>query len=134
MSAFNYIAVDRGGLVAGHSELTEYSFNYPLAKFDRAVARSQSTAVSLSGVRATTFHNIEHRLTVATAPENDPEMLAQMREFLQSIVAGESFTIDAYGTVLTPQSPQTYVLDGNYSEKLVDFSGFYSFSFGVVQV
>lgn len=134
MSAIIYDAVDRGDLISGHTEGTEYSFDYLLRTFNRSTKRRQNTVVSLSGRRVTTLHHIKSSYTVETVPENDATSLANMREFLTSVVAGEEFTIDVFGSVATPDNPRSFVLTGDFSETLVDPTGFYTFSFSVEAV
>lgn len=134
MSAIIYDAVDRGDLISGHTAGTEYSFDVPLKTFNRSIKRKQNSAVSLSGRRITTLHHIKNTYTVETIPLNGATDLANMREFLTSVVGGEQFTIDAYGTVATPNNQQEVILIGDINENLVDVTGFYSFSFRVEAV
>lgn len=131
MSAIRYYA--KRNIDASRSAGTEYSFDVALTAFTRQVERKEETATSLSGIRFTTLHRLDQGYQVTTAPINDSAILTQMREFLDSVAGGETFYIDPFGSVLTPNNEYQLVLNGNYSETLVDLSGFYSFSFKVLQ-
>jgi len=62
---------------------------------------------------------------------DDVALLAQMREFLMSVAAGEPFTMDLMGEPGSPVDPVSYKLRGNPSKRLVNSAGFYSYSFQV---
>jgi len=131
MAAITYTAIDRGDLITGHSELTEYSFDVPVEQFQKNTRREQSTVSSLSGRRVTTLHRLDTTFTVSTVETDDQTSIDNMREFLSSVAAGEEFTIDVFGSVLTPDNPITFKLDGDYGERLNIIS--YSFNFKVVK-
>lgn len=131
MSAIQYTAIDRGDLVSGHTENTVYTFDVPLKSFNRSIKRKQNTATSLSGRRLTTLHHIKNTYKLQTAPVNDSAVLASMREFMTSVMAGEQFSIDVYGSVAVPNSFSEFVLISDVSETLVDIAGFYSYSMTV---
>ena len=121
-------------VIDSHSIYTEYEFEVALNKFDRSAKREQETAASLSGVRFTVLHRIDLFFDVSTVPINDGSVIDQMREFLDSVAGGEEFYLDVYGTIAAPDAPKTLVIDGDYTENMVDISGFYSFSFKVLEV
>jgi len=131
MAAITYTAIDRGDLVSGHSELTEYSFDVPIESFQKSIKREQSTVSSLSGKRFTSLMRLDVFYSAKTVPTDDQSTIDNMREFLSSVAAGETFTIDLFGSVSTPDNPVTFKLDGDTGEDLNIIS--YSFSFKVVK-
>jgi len=132
MSAITYTA--KRNISDGRSALTEYSFEVPLLNFDREPLRKKSVSASLSGIRHTVLHRIDNFYKIKTAPIKNTTLLNQMREFIDSVAAGETFTIDAFGTIAAPNNPLSFEIDGDYSESLVEISGFYSFSFRVINL
>lgn len=135
MAVITYTAIDRGELIGGHSELTLYSFEVDLRAFNRSVKRNAKPIRSLSGSRRiTNYYNTERGRSVETIPIDDATTLANMREFLSSVEGGEEFQIDIDGTLGSPVSPKDFELEGDYSETLVDLSGFYLFTFKAVEV
>lgn len=130
MSAITYTA--KRNVDGSRTSGIVYSFDVNLNQYTRQVDRHADTMVSLSGTRITTFHRIDENYNVSTVPINDSTLLTQMREFLDSVAGGETFTLDAFGSVASPDNAITFVLE-NYTETLVDLSGFYSFSFKVIK-
>lgn len=133
MTVITYTAVDRGDLVAGHSALTEYSFEVPLLSFNSADNRSQTTVTALSGKTFTTLKHIKKTHAIQTRPIKDEDLEAQVREFLSSVAAGEEFLLDPFGKLLEVDEPLTCKRSGNYS-RTISQGKYYSFSFGVEQV
>lgn len=129
MAVIKYTAKRRvdASRVAG----VEYSFEAPLAAFNAHTKRNQSTATSLSGKSTTLLHSLKRSYEVSTVPVNGTALIAQIREFLDSVAGGEEFEIDVYGSMLAPASPLLLKLDGDYSESLIDLTGFYVFDFKV---
>lgn len=134
MANITYFAVDRGKLISGHSEGTEYNLDVPISNFQESTRRKQKTITSLSGQNTTILHHIIRRASVSTSPSEETAVIDGMREFLDSVAGGEVFQIDLYGSSATPLDPKNYRLEGNYSESLVDITGFYKFSFKVKEV
>lgn len=132
MATITYTAIDRGDLIGDHSELTEYSFDVPLSRFQKSTKRKQSTSPSLSGRRITTLQRLDTFFNVSTVETEDDETINSMREFLSSVAAGEQFTLDPFGSILTPDNPFTVKIDGNFSEDLNIVS--YSFAFRVIKL
>lgn len=117
-----------------HSIDTEYEFEIALNKFERSAKREQETAPSLAGVRFTVLHRIDVFYDVSTIPIKDTDAIDQMREFLDSVAGGEEFSIDVFGTIATADSPKILMIDGDYSETMVDVSGFYTFQFKALEI
>lgn len=134
MSAITYIAKDRGDLISGHSAETEYSFDLYFAEFQGSITRKENTITSLSGVRITTLHHLERTYSVVTSPSASSTILNNIREFLSSVAAGEEFTVDVYGSTLTPDSPETFKIMGSYSETLNPLTNETTVEFNIVKV
>lgn len=132
MTVITYTAVDRGDLVAGHSALTEYSFELPLLSFNSTANRSQTTVTALSGKTFTTLKHIKKTYSIQTRPTKDEALAAQVREFLSSVAAGEEFSLDPFGKLLQADEPLTCKLSGNYSQTISQ-GKYFSYSFGVEQ-
>lgn len=132
MASIIYTA--KRSLIDSHSAETEYSFEVALNKFERSPKREKETSASLSGNRFTVLHRIDMFFEVSTVPIKDISLIYQMREFLDSVAAGESFIIDAFGTELQPYQQKVVEIDGDYSESMVDISGYYAFSFKVLEI
>lgn len=117
MATFTYTA--KRNISGGRSLNSVYALSMDLVKFDRQAKRKTSSATSLSGQQFTTFHRLDVFYVVQSAPINDSSTLDQVREFLDSVAGGEIFDIDG----------SDYTLDGDYSDTLVEISGFYTFGF-----
>lgn len=133
MSAITYTAKDRGDLIAGHSEETEYSFDLYLQEYQVSNRVKGNTTTSLSGVMYSNFHHIERTASVVTSPTASSTVLNNIREFLTSVVAGEQFTLDVYGTTLVSDNPLNFKLMGDYSESLNPQTNETSFEFVIVR-
>lgn len=107
MTAITYTA--RRSLVSGHTADTEYSMDVGMSAIDPADEADSDQHVALDGTTETVLHRIDEPWRFTTIPL-DAAALAQMREFLNSHVSGEPFTIDPYGTVAEPDNPITVVL------------------------
>jgi len=70
-------------------------------------------AIALNGDQETNYHNDDDlivftsRLIARTNLTSD-----YWYEFLASIIGGESFTFDPYGTIASPDDAQTYIMVG----------------------
>lgn len=134
MTAITYTAKDRGDLISGHSAETQYTFDLFLQEYQGSTTRQQNTQKSLSGNRVTTLHHLERTFSVVTSPTASSTIIQNIREFLSSVAGGESFTLDVYGFALSPADPQTFKLDGNYSESLNTTTNETTFEFRIVKV
>lgn len=136
MSVVTYTAVDRGRLVSGHSELTEYSFEMPVSSVSMSAQNQGTVQKSLSGKRFHTLHNIERSTSLTTILIHriqESDVIDQIEEFLSSVAAGETFQIDLYGSLAFPGNVSTYAVDGPHSTEIVD-SVYLQYSFNVVEI
>ena len=136
MSVITYIARDRGKLVSGHSDLTEYSIEVPISSYNTTRENKGALQRSLSGVPFKTLHRIESSVSLSTIllhKSSDATTIAEIEEFLSSVAAGESFLIDAYGSLLSPDDPKEYTINGSSSVSVVEVL-FYQYSFKAVEL
>lgn len=136
MSVIRYTAIDRGKLISGHSEATEYSFEVPISSFGENTQSLGSVQTSLSGNRFQTLHSIERAASLSSSMlhrTNDSATIESMEEFLSSVAAGEPFEIDVYGSLASPGTFKNYALDGSFSSSIAEFV-FLQYSFQVVEL
>lgn len=123
----------RRSLIAGHNDGDQITFEIPLRSASRSPRRMTEVAKSLSGRRMTRLMHREDRRNFQTPPFNSPTLKAQMVEFLDSVAAGEPWTLDVSGAAAYPSDIGTYILQGDYSETLVDQTGFWQYSWQAVE-
>lgn len=131
MAVITYTALRN--LMAGHVVNDVYFFEIPMQVIDKTVNASRITKKSLSGQAAHYLQRIEKMYQLQTyLIEEGSELHEQMGEFLESCLGGESFTIDFYGTLTTPDVDITVQMESqNYSESRQSTSNYISISFNV---
>lgn len=116
MAYVTYTAVDRDSLVSGHSAGTSYDLDFRAASIARPRKRDVEASVSLSGKTETLFNRQDKVWSITTTLVSDADY-AQWEEFLDSVAAGEPFTLDAYASgAASPSDPKTVVLVGDPTE------------------
>lgn len=116
MSAFSYTA--KRDLVSGHTAGSTYSFDLACSAYNRTFNAERSQSRSLSGISETLLARIDtgYKITSTLLVENSAAHL-QLREFLSSVLGGESFMFDRYGSVATPVSAtQCEIVSDSLSE------------------
>lgn len=131
MATITFIA--RRSLISGHADGDQVTFEIRLRSANRSPRRMTQEAKSLSGRRMTRLMHREDRRNFQTPPFKDPALRDQVIEFLDSVAAGESWTLDVYGTEAAPDDPRAYIIQGDYSETLVDITGFWQYSWQAVE-
>ncbi|WP_272962248.1 hypothetical protein [Alcanivorax jadensis] len=121
----------RRGVISGHTAGEAYEMEVGIESVSPSFDREENTLTTLSGKDFTTFYRIEERDSFSTVAIDDVTLLAQMREFLMSVAAGEPFTLDLMGEPGSPVAPVSYKLRGNPAKRLVNSAGFYSYSWQV---
>jgi hypothetical protein len=121
----------RRGVVSGHTAGETYEMEVGIESVSPSFDREENTLTTLSGKDFTTFYRIEERDSFSTVAIDDVTLLAQMREFLMSVAAGEPFTLDLMGEPGSPVAPVSYKLRGSPAKRLVNSAGFYSYSWQV---
>jgi len=134
MGTITYFAVDRGNLVSGHSEGTEYTIEVDFELHDPITSRQINEVKSLSGNTFTRLHRKDEFDQLTTIWVPDLVTQNQMREFADSMDAGEEATIDPYGTVLNPLEPMTVTLKGDIKKNRYQKFEWWKYSFAVNRV
>lgn len=102
MASVTYTALR--SIIAGHSSGTDYTIDFNAQALDPSYKVVKNTSQSLGGqtevmrVRKDAFWDI-------TSDYLEQADLAQWKEFLDSVDAGEAFTFDAYGTSASADNP-----------------------------
>lgn len=102
----------------GHTATTGYTINIDVAVYDRSSSISGNQVKSLSGNTVTTVNNDLIKLninTVLVSSTTTPD-IDDMREFLDSVKAGETFQLDSVNYILDSiSSPYSEAREGvNY--------------------
>ena len=102
----------------GHTATTSYQINIDVAVYDRSSSIDGSQVKSLSGNTVTTVNNDLIKLninTVLVSSTTTPD-IDDMREFLDSVKAGETFQLDSVNYILDSiSSPYSETREGvNY--------------------
>lgn len=110
MTAVTYVA--KRSLVAGHVVNNTYSINIPVVSMPTNRTPSKEVQQSLALVRETIYFGASETYAVQTAALTPAQVIA-VKEFLDSVEDGSTFTFDPYGSVNTPVSPLTAEIDSN---------------------
>lgn len=129
-----YIA--RRSLMSGHTAGTQYTADLNVVKFDRGVTAKSYPNISLDRKNTQTiFHGLDETAEITTIPlRHESAGIGQMREFLDSVMEGQYFTIDILGSTASPTAEISAILDTQeYRE--VTVGGLYAqFSFRLRRV
>ena len=120
MSAFNYTA--RRNLITGHTAGLAYDVESEMQVLAPASKENAKTHVSLDGSSETLLHRVEDTWQLTTVPLSDlaDSDFEKFKEFLTSVMGGEQFTFDAYGTVASPDNVQnSKYIAGSYKPQRV---------------
>lgn len=104
MTAVTYTA--RRSLIPGHAANTSYSINLPVVGLPTSRQVMNERQESLDGTRETIrLYSCEIWDVTLAVLYGTPA--AQVKEFLDSVEDGQSFTFDPYGTANTPNNPMS---------------------------
>lgn len=117
---------------AGHTEDSSYTININLSVADRVPESKGSQAESLSGNTVTVVHNlrVSYVITTELVTTLTTPSLSDMREFLDSVKGGESFTTDIDGTT---KSYRLKSFSSPYSEKR-EATSYFRYSFTIIEI
>lgn len=101
MPVITYTSVDRGRLASGHSDATEYKIEASLQGFPITHAPAGDIEETLSGAPEGWLDNLAYEYPIRSDLVY-PADLEDWREFFDSVVAGEVFTVDFTGTIASP--------------------------------
>ena len=99
---------------------TQYNMDVVLEQADDSRVIDSTVVKSLGGQQETIEVNRDTMLAITlgsiaripTAGETIAKQIAT--EFLESIQAGETFSLDVYGSVAVPDQPKNYIADAGY--------------------
>ena len=129
MSAIIYTA--KRYLAPGHTVDTEYSIDVGMQLInDDEEKHERKSHRSLSGKTETWLQRIDRYVTFQTVPiQEGTTLYYEIREFLSSVAGGESFVIDAWGRVATPNNPTSFILESVSPAQRIDTLRYKTFSF-----
>lgn len=128
MPYVTYTAVDRGSLLAAHTAGQVYTIEFDAQTLQRSQKRQNHTRTAMNG-RTETLRLRKDVTWDVTTVFIEYVDLPEWYEFLDSVDAGETFTLDPYGTVATPDNPLTVELDSDPSEPREGSGKIYSIQF-----
>lgn len=135
MAVITYTA--KRNVAPGRQVGQEYSFAVCLSDWTPRRSPETNETTSLSGRRFTTLHRIERTWSAGIVPIHvlgpDASLARQIEEWADSVAAGETFTIDPFGTLADPLDPVEVSLEGDVRQSLASIVGYYSYSFTVRQ-
>jgi hypothetical protein len=106
MAVFTYTA--KRSVIAGHTAGLSYSLEIGVQTLSPTQNRRSNTKTALDGVTSQTrLHNIVKGWSINTAfIDLDPteELPEEWVEFIDSVSGGETFQLDALGTIATPNN------------------------------
>lgn len=115
----------------------QYSFAVCLSDWTPRRSPETNEATSLSGRKFTTLHRIERTWAAGIVPifalRADAALARQIEEWADSVAAGETFTIDPFGTLSDPGDPIEVTLEGDVRQSLASIVGYYGYAFTVRQ-
>ena len=129
MSAITYTA--KRYLAPGHVFDTQYSIDVKMQSInDDEEKHLKKAHRSISGKTETWLQRIDRYVTFKTVPiDESTNLYFSMREFLSSVAGGESFVIDSFGSVASPNNPQTYILESVSPAQRIKTLHYKTFSF-----
>jgi len=122
MTAITYTA--KRSLISGHEAGSVYSIDVILEQADRSVRPIVDQQRAIGGSQETLLHRVDVSWQIVIGSINNAGLPA-MREFLDSVYAGENFIIDIYGSVATANDPITVEPVPGYQERRVDGANWY---------
>lgn len=113
MTAFTYTA--RRSLTGGHVADSDYSIDLSCVSIDRQKDNRKTEQRALSTKTSTLLWRNSDRWQITTKAVRGQERLGVL-EFLESVVGGEGFTFDEFGTIAQPDNAVAVILEGDYRE------------------
>lgn len=132
MASITYTAKRK--IMAGHTAGFSYSMDVGMTGADWSYDTNRYDNKSLGGVRQSYLAAIEetYDLTLLPVMERSAEHL-QIREFIASVIGGESFTFDRFGTVADPDDPVEYLMDNKTVKEKRDGVNYIGYTIKIYQ-
>lgn len=122
-------------IMSGHSSGTQYDFIFSFISSDAKANPIKDSSIALDGSTVTTYWRTDNIWNITTkAYQRGTSDYNQMIEFLNSVIGGETFTLDEYGTVPSPDTPITCILEGGFDRSRLEFTTYFTFSFSIRQI
>ena len=111
----------------------DYSLDVDMPVVNRSEKSISNKTISLGGNQETVFQrsDVMHNITIGPTHKNG---MPELRTFLQSVNAGETFTFDPYGTVASPDDPISVVTDGGHNESRQNGTNYFNISMKLREV
>lgn len=114
MSSFVYTA--KRSVIPSHTAGNNYGFNVCLRSADTTPATNKIQQQSLSGLRETLYWNDRKRMRLSVGHfEDGSANQLLMLEFLDSVLGGETFAFDQWGSVGADDNPLSVIMLDDYS-------------------
>lgn len=112
---------------------TQYSLDVVLADESQSTDMDVSVFKSLSGNQETIERSraITHAVTLGSILHTEKPTLFN---FLESVQAGETFSLDIYGSVASPDDPVNVIADAGYQFARINHSNLYNVAMNVREV
>jgi len=115
-------------LKSGHSVSTAYSIEFDSLLLQPGFNGDSVAKRSIGGSTETVFKRFDETWDF-TASNQAESLFNDWVEFFASVAGGESFTLDAYGSIATPDNVQTVIMVGQPSIPRIGTSQAYHASF-----
>lgn len=113
-----------------HGVGEEYELETVSHVMDRGLNTEKKQATSISGIKETIRYRKETFWDILTDFITEAEMV-YWDEFVASVDGGESFTLDVYGSIATPDNPVSVTMEGDPIVIRVGDAKLYQLSFKV---
>ena len=132
MAYISYTATRK--VITGHTTGYLYEMEIPFNRFDSSMKVQRKAHVSLGGQQETVLTRVDSEISI-TMGEFHRTRLPEIREFVHSVAGGESFTVDAYGTIATTDERISVQMTSNsVREQRVGTTEFFKISFKVREI
>lgn len=117
MARVSYVALR--SLQGGVSVDDDIDFDFEVAKADRKTKTDRKDHIALGGAQASIKNRTDEQYMIGTIPVLEADF-PDFRQFLDSVDAGEQFTLDPYGTLASPVLALNCVMvSKGYKEKRI---------------
>lgn len=112
---------------------TQYNLDWILEAADNSMTVDSDVVISLGGQQETIERRRDKRLDITIGSVLHTEK-PTLENFLHSIQAGETFSVDVYGSVASADAPVNVIADHGYSIRRVNNSNIYAVSLSLREV
>ena len=92
----------------------EYNFDFDISNASESPKTNRHTSRSLSGKEQSTFYSHDDIWSItSTIITKGSTEWNNFREFIYSVRGGETFTLDVFGTDISPDNPLVVIINNN---------------------